>query len=108
MTYSFINYFILLSGLYILFFDKRVTRKERYGAVFIFLTIVLPETIMKIEWRYILAGYLFLYYIFVYHYIGDNIFDKKEYKNLVENSNYMAFIIVTIFLMFCFSFSFCA
>ncbi len=108
MIYSFINYFILFSGFYILLFDNKVTRRERYGAGFIFLTIVLPETLMKIEWRYILAGYLFLYYIFAYYYIGENICEKKEYKRLMENSNYMIFMIVAIFLMFCFSFSLCA
>lgn len=108
ILFSFINYFILLSGLYVLCFSDKVKKQERWAVAFVFLTLVLPETFTKIEWRYIFPGYLVLHYIFAYHFIGECMLDIKEYKKLMEKSNYLPFIVVSIFLMFCFSFSFCA
>lgn len=108
MVFSFINYFILFSGVYTLLFSNKVDKKEKWIAGLIFSTIVLPETLMKIEWRYIFAGYVWLYYIFAYHFIYEIVLDKNEYRKLIDKTNYFPFVIVSIFIMFCFSFSFCA
>lgn len=105
MIFSFINYFVIFTGLYFLFSGRIVSKKERQMAWLIFLTILLPETFGHMEWRYVIAGYVFLYYIFAYHFIGDVVLDKNEYKKIIEDSNYLPFIIITIFIMFCFSFS---
>ena len=108
MIYSFVNYFILLSGLYILIFTKKVNKNEKKVAALLFLTNVLPQTFTHMEWRYIIAAYTMIYYIFAFHYIGDVVLETKEYKALVEKDNYLPFMIIMVFFMFCASFSLCA
>ena len=105
MIFSFVNYFILFTGMYMLFFSKKVNKKERLVSLLLFLSIVLPETFVHMEWRYIIAGYAFLYYMFAFYFIGDTVLVPGGYKKLIEESNYLPFMLITIFIMFCFSFS---
>lgn len=74
-------------------------------SLLLFLSIVLPETFVHMEWRYIIAGYAFLYYMFAFYFIGDTVLVPGGYKKLIEESNYLPFMLITIFIMFCFSFS---
>lgn len=108
MTYSFINYFVLFSSVYMLFFAKKINKDERKVAALLFLTNVLPQTFTHMEWRYIIASYTMLYYIFAFRYMSDIVLETKEYKKLAEKDNYLPFMVIMMFFMFCASFSFCA
>ena len=79
MAFSFFNYWVLLSGFYMMFSKENITFMEKGVAIILFLSIVLPETFMKIEWRYVITGYIILYYMFSYHFIGEIILNKEKY-----------------------------
>lgn len=107
MTYSFINYFVLFSGVYIVL-CKKINKDERKVVALLFLTNVLPQTFTHMEWRYIITSYTMLYYIFAFHYMSDIVLETKEYKRLAEKDNYLPFMVIMVFFMFCVSFSLCA
>lgn len=108
MAFSFFNYWVLLSGFYMMFSKENITFMEKGVAIILFLSIVLPETFMKIEWRYVITGYIILYYMFSYHFIGEIILNKEKYKKLAEGNTYFPFIVFSVLILFSFSFSFCA
>lgn len=108
MIFSFVNYFVLFSGMYILIFTSKVTKNEKKIAILLFLTNVLPQTLTHMEWRYIIATYTMIYYVFAFHYMSEAVLDTKEYKELVEKDHYLPFMIIMVFFMFCASFSLCA
>ncbi|MGI6653642.1 MAG: hypothetical protein ACOX55_05995 [Christensenellales bacterium] len=84
MFYSLFNYVILVSGLYVFFSGSKIQKIEKQLGAIIFIILVLPQVWTKIEWRYILSGYLFIYYMFAFHFLRDIVFDKEERNKLYD------------------------
>lgn len=108
MLFSLWNYFVLLSGIYVLFRDKEVNQKEKWIAGLIFLLLVIPETFMKIEWRYVLSGYFIIYYFFSYHFVVPLFRDQQERVKLARETNYLSYLAVLMFACLTLSFMFLA
>lgn len=101
MFFSLWNYFVLFSGLYVLF-RSRTTREEKAISILVFVFLVLPETFMKIEWRYVFAGYMMLYYFFSYHFMNDMILSRDSRVAILENSGFLvAFVLFAIAYFTC-------
>lgn len=67
LAFSTLNYTVLACSLYALFrLKSSIGEKMLYLVVF--LSIVLPQTLVHVEWRYFIAGYLVLYYLFAYRF----------------------------------------
>lgn len=108
MFFSLWNYFTLFAGLYVLFKWRGVTTKEKTLAVLVFIFLVLPETFMKIEWRYVFAGYMMIYYFFTFHFVGELVQSKDKRVNLLEQSRFVPAFVVFALAYFTFSFIFLA
>lgn len=101
MLFSLWNYFVLFSGLYALF-RSRTTRKEKAISILVLVFLVLPETFMKIEWRYVFAGYMMLYYFFSYHFMNDVILSRDRRVAILENSGFLvAFVLFAVAYFTC-------
>lgn len=104
MLFSLWNYFVLFSGGFVLAKSKYVRRSEKWIAGIVIIFLVLPETFMKIEWRYVLPGYFLLYYFFTYAFFGP-LFEIKEYrKDFFEKTNYLPALAVFMFAYLSMSF----
>ncbi len=101
--FSFFNYLVLGTALYVLF-CKKSEKKGKILFLCFFLGLILPQMIVHVEWRYFLCSYLFLYYIFAYYFIGEYITEKEGFQKLIS-SNYMIIILISIVLSFITSFS---
>lgn len=109
MLFSLWNYFVLFSGIYA-FISKRHEFKlqEKIVTAIVLFFLVLPETFMKIEWRYIFAGYIMIYYFFSFYFCDDLLKGKENRQSLFENTNYISSLaLFSIVYMTC-SFTFLA
>lgn len=105
MIFSFLNYFVLISAVYILIISKRVKEIEKALLAVIMLGLVLPQMIMVIEWRYILPAYFILYYIFSYYFTpGFVISGVGEERDTNQGNNYLVLLSVGILAYFTLSF----
>ena len=60
---------------------------------------------MKIEWRYIIAGYIALYYCFAFHFVGDAMEKADGRRAILQESNYLAGLAIFSFLYLTCSFT---
>ena len=78
-------------------------------ATMIFATMVLPQTFMKIEWRYIIAGYMYLYYFFAFHFCETFLVDSPEgKKSILEKTDFLIGLAVFMLVYLTCSFTFLA
>ena len=108
MVFSLWNYFVLYCSLYVLLHSRKINKKERVVAMLIFATLVLPETFMKIEWRYVIAGYMCLYYFFSFHFCEMFFIGSTGEKNILENTNFLIGLAIFMMVYLTCSFTFLA
>lgn len=106
--FSLWNYFVLFSALYACLRKPGIRKVEKAIALLIFLSMVLPETFMKIEWRYVYAGYMILYYFFTFHFVGSLAKSREDRIQILENSYYLTALSVFSFVYLTCSFTFLA
>ena len=110
MFFSLWNYFVLFAGLYVMIRGLRkdhsqIVRKEMILALLVFVFLVLPETFMKIEWRYVFAGYMMLYYFFTFHFVGPFLQSREDRTELIESSRFVMAFVIYAFVYFACSFT---
>lgn len=101
--FSTLNYIILACGVFGVFALKS-NKKEKLVFGFIFLTLILPQAYVHVEWRYFIVGYLSLYYFAIYKFgriIEDNILFQK-----IVSGKYMYYLFGYVFLSQWISFTF--
>ena len=99
LLFSFLNYFVIGSALYILVVGKRINIREKAVCAMFFIGLVLPQMFVHVEWRYFLSTYMLLYMLFTYHFVGAILTDPDEVVTL-KKSNYLQYITVFILLAF--------
>lgn len=100
MLFSLLNYFVLISAIYIFFNNKNIHDEEKILGWVSALGLVLPQMFVHVEWRYFLSSYLFLYYLFSYYFVK-GIFPCFEDK---KNNTYLTIVSMGILLSFTLSF----
>ena len=65
-VFSFLNYFVIGSALYI--FVKHLKNRERMLILIPFFSVILPHTWTHVEWRYYLIGYIILYFLVAFYF----------------------------------------
>ena len=95
--FSLINYFIIATSL---FFTKNklFTKKEKTLGILLFVSAILPQTIMNVEWRYYIILYLMIYYIFVFKFVS--LVEQKEKFSELKKEGYFKFISFAIVMFF--------
>lgn len=95
--FSLVNYFIIATTL---FFTKNkvVTKKEKILGILLFVSAILPQTIMNVEWRYYIILYLMIYYIFVFKFVS--LVEQKEKFSELKKEGYLKFISFAIVIFF--------
>lgn len=99
IIFSLLNYFVLISAAYAFFANKRIGGLEKILGATLFFGLVIPQMIVHVEWRYFLASYLYLYYLFAY-YFCELVIDKSSRKV----GSYLP--VLSIGIIFCFLVSF--
>lgn len=94
LIFSFLNYFVLISALYTLYFDKKVQRNERLLFICFFASLILPPMFVHVEWRYFLSSYVYLYYIFSYHFVGKEIVCEEDCRQPIITSHPISFLAI--------------
>ena len=64
----------------------------------LFVSAILPQTIMTVEWRYYIVLYLMVYYIFTFKFVS--LVEQKEKFRELKNEGYFKFISFTIIIFF--------
>ena len=105
ILFSLWNYFVLFSALFAVTRKNTLTKEEKTLGIIIFVALVLPETFIKIEWRYLFAGYIALYYCFAFHFVGDAMEKADERRAILQESNYLAGLAIFSFLYLTCSFT---
>lgn len=95
--FSLINYFIIATSLFFLK-NKIFTRKEKILGILLFVSAILPQTIMTVEWRYYIVLYFIVYYIFIFKFIS--LIEQKEKFRELKNKGYFKFIPFMIVIFF--------
>lgn len=95
--FSLVNYFIIATSLFFLK-GKVFTKKEKILGILLFISAILPQTIMTVEWRYYIILYLIVYYIFTFKFVT-LIEQNKKFKEL-KNEDYFKFISFAIVVFF--------
>lgn len=95
--FSLINYFIIATSLFFLK-NKVFTRKEKILGILLFVSAILPQTIMTVEWRYYIVLYFIVYYIFIFKFIS--LIEQKEKFRELKNKGYFKFIPFMIVIFF--------
>lgn len=95
--FSLVNYFIIATTL---FFTKNkvVTKKEKILGILLFVSAILPQTIMNVEWRYYIILYLMIYYIFVFKFVS--LVEQKEKFSELKKEGYFKFVPFMIVMFF--------
>ena len=88
LIFSFFNYIILLSGLFVLLKEKGINSKERIFAWITFVSFIVLRLSGHMEWRISMGFYVILCLLFSYHFIGEIISVKEKYKALCEAGLY--------------------
>lgn len=99
LIFSFLNYFVLGSAMYIVFKGKRTNNLERVIFLLFFVGLVLPQMFVHVEWRYFLSTYILLYFFFAYHFVGEVFLEPGNSRYLIEE-NYFSYILTLIFMAF--------
>lgn len=95
--FSLINYFIIATSLFFLK-NKIFTKKEKVLGILLFISAILPQTIMNVEWRYYIVLYLMIYYVFTFKFIS--LVEQKEKFKELKNEGYFKFITFTTIIFF--------
>ena len=95
--FSLINYFIIATSLFFLK-NKVFTRKEKILGILLFVSAILPQTIMTVEWRYYIVLYLMVYYIFTFKFVS--LVEENEKFKEFKNEGYFKFISFMIVIFF--------
>lgn len=95
--FSLINYFIIATSLFFLK-NKIFTRKEKVLGILLFVSAILPQTIMTVEWRYYIVLYLMVYYIFTFKFVS--LVEENEKFKEFKNEGYFKFISFMIVIFF--------
>ena len=95
--FSLVNYFIIATSLFFLK-DKVFTKKERVLGILLFISAILPQTIMTVEWRYYIVLYLMVYYVFVFKFVS--LVEQKEKFSELKKEGYFKFVIFMIVIFF--------
>lgn len=95
--FSLVNYFIIATSL---FFTKNklFTKKEKLLGILLFVSAILPQTIMTVEWRYYIVLYLMVYYIFVFKFVS--LVEQKGKFSELKKEGYFKFISFAIVIFF--------
>lgn len=95
--FSLINYFIIATSL---FFTKNklFTKKEKLLGISLFISTILPQTIITVEWRYYIVLYFMVYYIFIFKFVS--LVEEKEKINELKKEGYFKFISFAITVFF--------
>ena len=95
--FSLVNYFIIATSL---FFTKNkvFTKKEKLLGISLFISAILPQTIMNVEWRYYIVLYLMVYYVFVFKFVS--LVEQKEKFSELKKEGYFKFISFAIVIFF--------
>ena len=104
MLFSLWNYFVLFSGCFAFVKSKTVTKSEKRIAHIVLLFLVLPETFLKMEWRYVLPGYFMIYYFFTYAFVVPLLENKEFRKELLTKTRYLTELAIFAFCYFTLSF----
>ncbi|MBE5870817.1 MAG: hypothetical protein E7294_06125 [Lachnospiraceae bacterium] len=104
MIFSLWNYFVLFSGMYAFCKNKEIVAKEKWMAGLVFVLTVLPQTFMKIEWRYVMIGYFLIYYFFAFYFVGPLLQERKKRRTLLMQTDYL--MKLSIFMFVCLTLSF--
>ena len=105
IMFSLLNYALLYAGIWALIKAGSVSKSEKRFAWIVFLSMVFPETFMKIEWRYVIAGYMLLYYYLTFHFAGPFIESEKNRKEVLQGSSFLIWSSVFSFLYLTCSFT---
>ena len=93
--YGFINYFLLICGLYtIIKYKKTIFEKTVLWTMF--FSLVLTQTIMVVEQRYYIIGYFILYCSFIFRFIPAYIDEGRHLKYKQDDK----FLFVLVFFMY--------
>ena len=95
--YSLVNYFIIATSLFFMK-NKLFTKKEKLLGILLFVSAILPQTIMTVEWRYYIILYLMVYYIFVFKFVS--LVEQKEKFSELKKEGYLKFISFAIVIFF--------
>ena len=95
--FSLVNYFIIATSL---FFTKNkvFTKKEKLLGISLFISAILPQTIMNVEWRYYIVLYLMVYYVFVFKFVS--LVEQKVKFSELKKEGYFKFISFAIVMFF--------
>ena len=95
--FSLINYFIIATSL---FFTKNklFTKKEKILGILLFVSAILPQTIMTVEWRYYIVLYFMVYYIFVFKFVS--LVEQKGKFSELKKEGYFKFVSFMIVIFF--------
>ena len=70
----------------------------------IMVLTVLPQTFMKIEWRYIMIGYFVIYYFFAFYFMEPLLLERRKRRTLLLQTDYL--MKLSIFMFTCLTLSF--
>lgn len=94
--FGFVNFSILFCGIWAML-TKRQTIREKVSFWIMFIFLVLTQTVLVMESRYILIGFFILYYFFVYHFIPDYISNEGVLKCKC-NVKFLYFLTASIYI----------
>ena len=95
--FSLVNYFIIATSLFFLK-DKVFTKKEKVLGILLFISAILPQTIMTVEWRYYIILYIMIYYIFVFKFVS--LVEQKGKFSELKKEGYFKFVPFMIVILF--------
>jgi hypothetical protein len=91
MVLSFINYSVIFCCIYS-FFKAKYTKEEILFLILNFITLIAPQLILHIEWRYFIIGYIGIYYCFIFKFLpllSGKPDEKRAGKFLIRLSGYL-------------------
>lgn len=95
--FSLVNYFIIATSIFFIK-NKLFTKKEKILGILLFVSAILPQTIMTVEWRYYIVLYLMVYYIFVFKFVS--LVEQKEKFSELKKEGYFKFVPFMIVIFF--------
>lgn len=98
LLFSFLNYVVLGSSLFIIFHFKLKETEQILLGCFVG-GLVLPQMFVHVEWRYFLASYILLYYFFAYRFVGEWLLCPEGRKQLIDK-HYHYWLFAFVFVAF--------
>lgn len=93
--FSLFNYIVLACSIYTIF-TKNISKRENIIFSLAFLTIILLQTLVHVEWRYYISGYLILYYLLAFRFT-QIIEDNESFKNAIKG-NFLFYLAGFVYL----------